>query len=267
MIEADKGRVWPALSYWTIARLLKRHFANVYVRTSQDISRLDMPCILCPNHSCRWDMSIALYATKEVLGLDPYMMVASGPIRQYPLMAKVGCFEMDTSSSTTIAASIEYSANLLRGRRERALILFSQGDYTHSYVRPLRLRPGMAHVARSVGDVAVLPAAFYYESFIHQSPDAYVSIGTPLVVSPPIPTPKQLTALIEQAMTAELDNLQADVRDGRTNEFQQLLTGSDGLLFRLMKMLDPQWVERAVPPSSEAKHVVARGRTLQGHSD
>lgn len=249
MIKSGKTTVWRWIGRNLLAGMLRTKFQAIYLGIPGGLDNLHRKSVLlCANHSCRWDGASMMYLTEVCLGLDGYLMMASTVMKKYPILRKFGCFEVDVADPFRANTSIDYAAQLVKDQIGRGLIIFPQGEYARGLVRPLRFRQGIAQVARKTPESVILPVGLYYDFFIAQSPELFISVGQPLQCSDAICTTRELTDLIEQAVTRELDSLQAMVAENRIDMFQVVMRGRDNLQFWLLKKFDPQWEYRAMPP-------------------
>jgi hypothetical protein len=106
----------------------------------------------------------------------------------------------------------------------------AQGRFTDVRERPLALQSGVGHLAARLPDAVVLPVALEYTFWTESAPEALVRVAPPLnTATHPNLTSKAWTALIEAALTANLDALNAEVMKRDPGAFTELLGGKTGV--------------------------------------
>ena len=117
------------------------------------------------------------------------------------------------------------------------------------------LRQGVDHLIHSAGPLTVVPLALEYTFWTERTPEALVRVGEPLrVADHPGLTGKAWTALIEAALTANLDALNAETIRRDPAAFAELLTGKTGVggVYDLWRRLKAWARGRRFDPSHEA---------------
>ena len=60
------------------------------------------------------------------------------------------------------------------------LWITAEGSFTDARTRPVRLRPGLAHLARRVPGATIVPLALEYPFWDERTPEALCRFGTPM---------------------------------------------------------------------------------------
>jgi len=116
------------------------------------------------------------------------------------------------------------------------------GKYrTDIRVRPVRLRAGVAHVARRLPDAVVLPVAIEYTFWNERRPEALVRFGRP-VSCPEDDSVAGWTAALESALQQTMTDLAEDGMARDPARFRTLVRGADGIggiydLYRRLRAL------------------------------
>jgi len=232
MIPARKNRPGEAL-FWRLARAsLRRHFATVRLRQRGELSQDpgDVPILIVANHSSWWDGYFAWLLSRTIAPQDQYLMVEEANLRRYPFFTWAGCFSVDREHGRRSRESICYAAHLLKERPQRAVWIFPQGEIVPNDTRPLRCYSGIGHLAKQAGAIRYYPVAMRIEYGREQRPDAFISIGPPrTLLDTTSRRPRDLAACMAADLTAELDQLRADVLAGNITDFQILLRGRRSL--------------------------------------
>lgn len=225
MITARKSGLFEKAFDMYNRSLLQRHFHRIMVRGAgpKTFLHTPVPTILFANHSNWWDGLVAYHLSREVLRVDAYAMMEERQLRRYRFFRRLGAFSVDREHPRSAGASLAYAAGLL-DRPGRALWIFPQGVMEPNDRRPLRFFPGLADLARRVGRVCLVPAAFRYEFLMEQRPDCFVSLGEPLMLDR-VDDRKSLTGNLERRLTGLLDDLRDSVVQAHHEGFFPVLEG------------------------------------------
>ena len=100
-------------------------------------------------------------------------------LERYPLLRRMGVFGIDLDTPRGAARFLDVSLAVLRNKSS-VLWITAEGGFGDSRVRPVRLRPGLAHLARRVPDAVLVPMAIEYTFWNERKPEALVRFGPPL---------------------------------------------------------------------------------------
>jgi 1-acyl-sn-glycerol-3-phosphate acyltransferase len=170
--------------------LLVRFFAYVMARSmagsfhSVRIAALGVPplpaarpVIVYANHPSWWDPAFFIVlATKlfpERQGFGPIDIEA---LAKYRFMSRIGLFGVEPSTRRGGARFLKTSLRILRDPRAM-LWITPEGRFTDPRERPVRLRPGLAHLARRMPSALVLPLALEYPFWEERTPEALCCFG------------------------------------------------------------------------------------------
>jgi 1-acyl-sn-glycerol-3-phosphate acyltransferase len=221
---------------WVLTRLLllpalRRTFRGVYLYLYPQAKELraepDVPVIYCSTHTGWWDGYMSYVVNDRTLRRDGYLMMEEVHLAGVPFMTWAGVFGIDRHDPRKALASIEYIVDILTHSPNTALYMFPQGTITHADRRPLGLYGGVGNLARRLGRCAVLPVAVRYEFLLEQAPEVFVRIGAPLRFDMEHErlSSAEVNARVEEAMTATADRLQANIVEGDTRAYRQVLRG------------------------------------------
>ena len=200
--------------------LIRRRFESLRVaglEKMRDWPR-DAPLILYANHSSWWD-ALVIFQLGRACRLEQFAMMEEKQLREYPLFRRLGAFSVVRESPRAAARSVKYAAGLLRGT-DRALWIFPQGETRPNDIRPLKFFSGVAHVIKRAGVAYAAPVALRYEFLDEFKPQAFARIGALQRLNAGENfQPKTVTRQLAETLTAELDQLRADVIRGQLNEY------------------------------------------------
>jgi 1-acyl-sn-glycerol-3-phosphate acyltransferase len=217
---------------WWLARhaqrRIERRFARVLVRGRDTLVRAagESPVLIVSNHTSWWDPLVIIHLLWRVVPLEAYAMMDARNLRLLPFFRHVGAFGVDLDDAADGARGIRYACKRL-DRAGQAVWIFAQGREVPVTVRPLVFRRGAWQIARVARRAKVLPCALRYEMGSRADPVLYVSFGDEVE----IPRHADRSArILENAVTSELDRIDAVIVSGETLEFETLHEKKDGAL-------------------------------------
>lgn len=231
MLPAKKSPFWNKVIYSVLMKpALRGSFHATRYRQAQPLPP-DLPVILFGNHSAWWDAHLPMAANEERWHRDGYVMVEDTQLARYGFFRYAGAFSVNRHDGRSAMQSVAYAVDRLTEAPNRMLLIFPQGEILANDVRPLKFFPGISHIvkkAAQAGPVALLPFALRYEFIGEQKPDAFISVGEPLIAIAPVDA-KAITTQMEAALTHELDCLREDITAYRFGGFETLVAGAWGI--------------------------------------
>lgn len=213
-----------------VDRYLRKHFHGVRLsKTSTPLTPLDGPLLIVLNHPGWWDPLICIAISNQFAGHDHFAAIDAEAVRRYAFFEKLGFVGVDSRSLRGAAEFLRTGATIL-SHANCAFWVTAQGRFTDVRERPLALQSGVGHLAARMTGGAVLPIALEYTFWTERTPEALARIGEPLRVEDhPGRSGKEWTALIEEALTVNLDELNAEAMSRDPARFTDLMTGKAGV--------------------------------------
>ena len=213
------------LRFWYVPR----HFGAVRV------SKAGFPqvaggrsVVIFSNHASWWDPAmyilLGLTLLPERIGYGP---METRELERYGLLRRMGVFGIDPSSPRGAAAFLQVGRRILTNPRG-TLWVTAEGRFTDPRVRPLTLRPGIAHLARHVPDLVFMPLALEYSFWNESRPEGLARFGRPIAISA-TRDPAEVTAELAAALTETMDALAAESMARDPALFQPILRGGAGV--------------------------------------
>jgi chlorobactene lauroyltransferase len=230
MIAARKFPLGEKLVWLLINTSFHKHFDRIFFRMHSELTaeQRALPIIICANHSSGWDGYVAALVERH-LKLDCYLMMEEAQLKRYFFFTWIGCFSVNRQNARSAIQSLHYAASLLKQHPQRMIWLFPQGEIAPNDHRPLKFFSGAAYLARLSAPALLFPLATRIEYLAEQRPDLYISLGEPLLVGKEeLQAPnflKSYTQILQENVTAELDQLRADVIASDYSSFTQILRG------------------------------------------
>jgi hypothetical protein len=106
------------------------------------------------------------------------------------------------------------------------MCITAEGAFTDARVRPVRLRPGLAHLARRVPHAVFLPLALEYTFWNESRPEALLRFGKPVDLAC---SAADVQSRLEAALTQTMDVLAEESIARDPTLFQPLLRGTSGV--------------------------------------
>ena len=186
------------------------------------------PVIVFSNHPSWWDPALYIMLQTKLFpgrrGFGPMDAVALG---KYGVLERMGVFGIEADSSRGAARFLRTSLDLL-GDASNVLWITAEGAFTDARARPVRLRPGVAHLARHVPGAVLLPLAIEYAFWNESRPEVLARFGTQIETGRDRSVAAWQTVL-EGALTETMDALAAESASRDPSLFVPLLRGGAGV--------------------------------------
>ena len=234
-IEDDPVALRSPLLFWAFGWYLRwffwRNFHAVrIVGTEAPRVAPDRPLIIYTNHPSWWDPALFILLSSTILrdrmGFGPMEAQALG---RYKLFRRVGVYGIDTASRQGAVRFMAASLRIL-AQPATALWITVEGHFSDTRSRPVRLRPGIAHLARRVPNAVIVPLAIEYTFWNERKPEALVRFGVPVEADEARDrSVADWTARLEQRLTETMDALSRDAMSRDPALFRRLLKGRAGV--------------------------------------
>ena len=210
---------------WYLRWLFWRRFNAVRIARTGLPQAPAGPLIICTNHPSWWDPVFFILLQTLVFpgraGFGPMDAVSLG---KYRLLERMGVFGIELESRRGAARFLETSGRIL-AKPSSVLWITAQGALTDARDRPIRLRPGIAHLLRRAPGATVLPLAMEYSFWNEGKPEALARFGAPIVAGRGRSV-AEWTVLLESELTRTADALAADSLRRDKRLFTRLMQGS-----------------------------------------
>lgn len=219
---------------------LFRSYARRYVRRHFHALRLDRdglvpglppgPLIVVANHPSWWDPLIGLILSEE-LPADRvhYAPIDHKGLAQYPFLERLGYYGVEPGTPRGGLRFLRQSMEIL-ARPESVIWITAQGQFVDPRDRPVRLRPGLGHLAYRQPEGSIVPLALEYPFWNDRCPEVLVRFGSPIdIQATPGRSPEDWTARLESALQETQDALAEHARGRDPERFRTLLGGAAGV--------------------------------------
>ncbi|WP_207476941.1 lysophospholipid acyltransferase family protein [Arenibaculum pallidiluteum] len=213
-----------------MARALRRDFhALRMARPGPPALATGRPVLVYLNHPSWWDaallITLALRLFPDRTGFGP---IDADALRRYGFMARLGLFGLEPGRRG--AATFLRTGERILADPAAMLWVTAEGRFTDPRQRPVRLMPGIAHLARRRPDLLLLPMSVEYTFWTERRPEALVRFGSPIGAEAlaHLP-PAEATDVLARALERVMDDLARDSFSRDPNRFVRLLAGSAGV--------------------------------------
>ncbi|MEM1108153.1 MAG: lysophospholipid acyltransferase family protein [Planctomycetota bacterium] len=229
---------WVRWALWYIPRLVRKNFSAA--RLLGDLPDVvkntsgGQPLLIYLNHPSWWD-PIAVGVLKDRFFRDrrSYGPIDGKGLEKYRLMEKLGFFGIDPDSRAGAAAFLRVGRAAM-STPGSVLWVTAEGHFTDPRKRPVRLRPGVAHLVRKAAGGVALPLAVEYPFGEEKQPEMRLAFGEPIVLGGAEHEGKPRTAaewntLLEDRLTEAMDRLAAATIARDHDAFTLLCDGKRGV--------------------------------------
>ena len=240
---------------WYLHWYFWRRFHAVRVsRSGMPRAAAGRPLIIYCNHPSWWDPALMILLSHKLFpgrpGFGPMDAAALG---KYGVLERMGIFGIRLDTPRGAARFLDTSLRVLSDPAN-VLWITAEGHFTDSRLRPLKLRPGIAHLARRIPGAVILPLAIDYTFWNESRPEALAHFGDPIETGRDRTT-AAWTAYLEAELTRTLDALVADSAQRNPALFLPLVRGGAGVggLYDVWRRLRAWSAGQGFDPSHEGQ--------------
>ncbi len=219
----------------------------------------DRPVIIYGNHPSWWDPALYLVLANGLFRGRPGFGPMDAPsLARYAFFRRLGIFGIEKDSMAGARHFLEVARHVLGnavGPGGRAMIwVTGEGHFADPRRRPIALRAGIAHLARTVPDVLLVPLAVEYVFWNESRPELLLRFGAPIATDASL-RPAEWCRILEDALTVELDALAADSMSRDKQRFQAVLRGGAGssIVYDLYRRARAMLSGKAFSPAHEGE--------------
>ena len=221
-------RLFWAFGYYMHWYFWRRFHAVRVSRAGMPLVPPGTPVIIYSNHPSWWDPALYILLCHKLFpgraGFGPMDAAALG---KYGVLEKMGVFGIELDTPRGAARFLSVSLRVLSDPGS-TLWITAEGHFTDPRVRPVRLRPGLAHLARRVPGAVIVPLAVEYGFWNESRPEALARFGAPIETGRERSTGEWTTHL-ERELARTMDALAAESAERDPALFQALVRGGAGI--------------------------------------
>ncbi|ANM31604.1 hypothetical protein ABI59_21630 [Acidobacteria bacterium Mor1] len=224
----------PRLYRWFVI-YLRRFFARRFtgVRIAWDglpPESLDGPTLFYSNHASWWDPVLFMVLCSHFYpGHQGYGPMDAKALEKYRFFRKLGAFPVERDSRRG-AIDFLNTGRAVLARPKASLWVTAEGKFTDARERPVKLAPGIAHLAQRVPDLSAIPLAIEYVFWNEPRPEVLVRFGAP-VHQPETPAghARDLRGVFEEALEENQNTLARMAQRRDPKAFDLLIDGKRGV--------------------------------------
>ena len=210
---------------WYVGR---RFHAVRLSRTGLPSAPATGPLIVYSNHPSWWDPTLYILLCDMLFrGRAGYGPMDQASLGKYGLLKRMGVFGV-AQDDPRGGVQFLRTCDAVLSRPGAMLWITAEGMFTDVRVRPVTLRPGLAHLARRMPGVTILPMALDYPFWNESKPEALLRFGAPLHSSRE-GSVAEWTHRLEASLTATMDALAVESLTRNPALFTPLLRGAVGI--------------------------------------
>ena len=183
--------------------------------------------IVYTNHPSWWDPAVCMILSARLFpGRPGFGPMDDEAFRRYGIFRRMGVFGIALDTRAGARRFLETSGRALAVPGGMMWIT-AEGQFTDPRIRPVRLRAGIAHLARRVPDALLVPLALSYEFWNESRPEALVRFGAPTVAGEAGDV-RALAGLLGDRLGATMDALAAETATRDPALFTAVVRGRAG---------------------------------------
>jgi hypothetical protein len=156
-----------------------------------------------------------------------YAPIDAAALARYGFLSRLGLFGIEMNALSGVRTFLTTGAAILE-RPNTILAVTAQGRFTDPRERPVRLLPGIGHLAQRIARGIVVPVAFEYPFWNERLPEALAYFGQPIPACSEA-TPKAWTTRIAAALESAQDVLAHESLRRDPKNFKIILQGRQGI--------------------------------------
>jgi 1-acyl-sn-glycerol-3-phosphate acyltransferase len=212
-----------------VRRYFAKHFHAVRIaKTGRPPRVLDRPTIMVMNHPSWWDALIGFLICPLWPDRLDFGPMDAHQLNRYRIFAKIGMFGIEQDSIAGARTFLKVSRAILT-HENATLWITAQGSFADVRTRPVRLRPGVGHLAAGLDCGAVIPIALEYPFWDESKPEALVLFGESLMIDDHKLDAESWTQLIAEALEQAQDRLAVEAQSRDPQRFDTLVAGRVGV--------------------------------------
>jgi len=187
------------------------------------------PVLIYMNHPSWWDPLVGLLLAEEGFAeRSHYAPIDAAALKQYAFFGKLGFFGIEPDTPTGGRKFLRMGRRIM-AEPQAALWVTAEGHFTDPRQRPVRLRPGVAHLAKHLTHGHIVPLALEYPFWEEKYPEALACFGDPIAIeSQTARTTKHWHAKLTEALEHTMNRLSTLAMRREPVDWLTLLSGRAG---------------------------------------
>ena len=192
--------------------------------------RVDGPLVVFSNHPSWWDAELYAWLAATQFGdRRAFAAMDEAKLARYPVLKRLGAFPTRSGTFRGASAFLIAAERILEAP-DTVLFVAAEGRFRDVRDRPIRLMPGLAHLARRMPGATFVPLAIDYCLWNERRPNLLLRFGAPMSAAEWAGwSTRATTARLAAALTETMSTLEEAARSREPRRFTTLLAGRSGL--------------------------------------
>lgn len=211
-------------------RYIARHAHAVrLLRGGLPANDMSRPLLVYLNHPAWWDPLVCVLLADAIFaGRNHYAVIEQDALARYPFFRRLGFVGVSPGTAHGSRTFLRAGEQALT-KPNSVLWVTAQGSFTDPRVRPVVLRPGIAHLARRLPGATLFPLAIEYPFWSERTPEVLCAFGQPVSTDDAHRDIAAWTSLLAGRLESVQDRLALHAINRDTSAFETLLTGAAGV--------------------------------------
>jgi 1-acyl-sn-glycerol-3-phosphate acyltransferase len=237
---------------------LKRDFNAVRLAKDKPGPKPDTPrLVIYSNHPSWWDAVVYVFLVRRLFASRPvFSPMEASQLAHYPFMARMGAFGVARGQAQG-AIDFLATARAVLAKPEPILIVACQGRFADVREHPLRIEPGIAHLAGLADGLTFVPLAIEYVFWSERRPELLLRFGEAIPGdSLKALPPARRNIVLEEGLESTMAALASAALARDPAGFDLLLSGASGVnpIYDLWRRIKSFVSRQTYRPGHEENH-------------
>ncbi len=223
---AKTSKFWLMVASLFFFNMLQNRFYAFRYKGAENVMEKGVPTILYAPHCNWWDGIVFYNIAHRIFHKEIRLMIEE--LNRFPLLHRGGGYSVNKKSPQSAMKALKYSVDVV-GDLKNMLCIFPQGIIRPPHYRPIEFQTGLAYIAqkavKNIGKINLVPISIEYCFLRDNRPEVLVEFGKKVTLTAEDADKldrKELTHVLENAMTEVCDNQMNEISHGDLEDYQIL---------------------------------------------
>ena len=223
---AKTSKFWLMVASLFFFNMLQNRFYAFRYKGAENVMEKGVPTILYAPHCNWWDGIVFYNIAHRIFHKEIRLMIEE--LNRFPLLHRGGGYSVNKKSPQSAMKALKYSVDVV-GDLKNMLCIFPQGIIRPPHYRPIEFQTGLAYIAqkavKNIGKINLVPISIEYCFLRDNRPEELVEFGKKVTLTAEDADKldrKELTHVLENAMTEVCDNQMNEISHGDLEDYQIL---------------------------------------------
>lgn len=223
---------WALMAFWFLwycRNFVAKNFHALRIsKSGLPMDPGEGPLIFLLNHPSWWDPITGILLSKIFNTRACYAPIDSRGMGKYKFFSWLGFYSVEMG---TIKGAIGFfkTTSFILNQPSTMVWITAQGKFSDARERPVKIRPGLAHLVRKLVGGHVVPVAIEYPFWNERYPEALVRFGAPIPLGGGNKTVEEWTGIFESALQQNMDALSLEALTRNPDLFLTHIKGRAGV--------------------------------------